>query len=184
METVEVRALPGLAPSDLVAMHRRERVETAVRVVDGRYVEEPAGWVVPDWDDAERTSVAERTVGVLAAGGAAWGAYTGDLLVGFASVDVDPVGGDPAVLALDMLHISAPWRGRGLARVLFDVAARYVIERGGRSLYVSASRSARTVAVYRAFGAIPADPPDPTWLAREPVDVHLVVPLMPVAAAG
>ncbi len=94
-----------------------------------------------------------------------------------AAVDGRPVGADPGVVALDLLHVSAPWRGRGLGRTLTERAARFAQHLGAHTLYVSASNTQRTVAVYRRLGAVVADPPDPAWFAREPLDVHLRIPL-------
>lgn len=101
-----------------------------------------------------------------------------------ATVDGRPVGGDPGVVALDLLHVSVPWRGRGLARTLTEQAAAFAQSLSAHTLYVSATNTAHTVAVYRRFGAVVADPPDPEWFAREPLDVHLRIPLPITRASG
>jgi GNAT superfamily N-acetyltransferase len=185
VDSVVIAPLDSLRQADLLAMRRHEVVERAVVVRDGRLVDVEDRYELADWDDAKRREICDRVADCLATGGGAWGARAAGSLVALASVDARPVGGDPAVMSLDLLHVSAPWRGRGLARALTERAARFAAELGARTLYVSASNSERTVAVYRRFGAVLADPPDPTWFAREPFDVHLLIPLpLPPAPAS
>lgn len=169
--------LDKLRLSDLLVMRRHEVVEHAVQVHHGGLVKVKDHQVVADWDDAKRAEICHRVTECLATGGAAWGARTDAGLVALAAVDGRPVGGDPKVVALDLLHVSAPWRGRGLAQTLTERAAVFAQSLGAHTLYVSASNSQRTVAVYHRFGAVIADPPDPAWFAREPLDVHLRMPL-------
>ncbi|HYN67479.1 MAG TPA: GNAT family N-acetyltransferase [Ornithinibacter sp.] len=177
MDAVLFVELEDLRPTDLLAMRRHEVVEHAVQVRDGALVQVRDHYVLPDWDDAKRREICHRVAECRDGGGAAWGARVDDVLVALAAVDARPVGGDGGVVSLDLLHVSAPWRGRGFARTLTERAAAFAQSVGAHTLYVSASNSERTVAVYRRFGAVVADSPDPAWFAREPLDVHLRLPL-------
>lgn len=174
---VVVAALQGLRARDLLTMRRHEVVEHVVQVRDGALVAVDDHYVLQDWDDAKRAEICRRVAECVDTGGGAWGAWVHTELVALAAVDARPVGGDPAVVALDLLHVSAPWRGRGLARTLTEQAAALAQSLGAHALYVSASNTQRTVDVYRHFGAVVADPPDPVWFAREPLDVHLRIRL-------
>ena len=182
MAEVLIVELKTLCMTDLIAMRRHEVVEHAMQVHHGSLLEVEDHYVVPEWDDAKRAEICRRVAACLACGGAVWGARADVGLVALAALDGRPVGGDPGVLALDLLHVSAPWRGRGLARELTVRVATVAQSLGAHTLYVSASNSQRTVAVYRRFGAVLADPPDPDWLVQEPLDVHLRMPL-PLAHA-
>lgn len=172
-----VEELGALTEKDLAGMDRREEFAALIEMRDGRLRTVASTGSIPGWDAAKRAEIVSRVARVRATGGRAWGVRVDGALVGLASVDATPVGGDPDVVALDLLHVSAPWRGRGLARALVETAAGFAVSAGARALYVSATCTARTVAVYRHLGAVLADPPDPDWLAREPVDIHLVIPL-------
>ena len=48
---------------------------------------------------------------------------------------------------------------------------------GATALYISATPTRNTVDAYVRIGARLADPPDPVRLAREPDDIHLLLPL-------
>ncbi len=182
MADVMIVELSSLCSTDLLAMRRHEVVDHAVQVHHGELVEVEDHYVLPEWDDPKRAEIRDRVAGCLVGGGAAWGARAEVGLVALAAVDSRPVGADPGVVALDLLHVSAPWRGRGLGRILTERAAAFAQSIGAHTLYVSASNTQRTVAVYRRFGAVVADPPDPTWFTREPLDIHLRIPL-PLADA-
>jgi len=132
---------------------------------------------VPPWDEAEVAAKVARVQAVIEAGGRAFAAWDGARLVGIGTLDVAGIGGSRAVLTLDMLHVSAAYRGFGIARKLTALVADAARARGARALYISATRSQRTVDVYRHMGAVVLAAPDPLMFAREPEDIHLILSL-------
>ena len=98
-------------------------------------------------------------------------------LVGVAALDVRPVGGDARTMDLDLMHVSRAHRGRGVARRLIAMLAERAVALGATALYISATPTRNTVDAYLRIGARLADPPDPALLAREPDDIHLLLPL-------
>lgn len=113
----------------------------------------------------------------FASGGAAFGAFDGDRLVGIIGLRTTPVGGDPTVMQLEPLHISAPYRNQGLGKHLVTLIAERARSLGATALYISAIPTRNTVEAYIRMGAHVLAEPDPVLLAKEPEDIHLLLPL-------
>ena len=178
--TVEVRRL-GLDDVGLVALiDRSERVEVEYRVVDGALRRRPVTMVdIPPWDpDGDGPfSVAHHVQECreLVRGGALpLGGLLGGGLVGVAVVD--PVF-DPPLAWLAFLHVSAPARRRGVASALWAAATGVAGASGAECLYVSATPTGSAVGFYLRQGCRLADPVHPALFAKEPDDIHLVLPL-------
>jgi predicted N-acetyltransferase YhbS len=161
----------------LAAIDRSEAIDGHYVVEHGalRYVAAPVE--APGWQPSEVQGYVERLREVLLAGGVVVGAWDAAALVGVAALDVRPVGGDERTMDLDFMHVGRPYRGHGVARHLIAMLAEHAAARGATALYISATPTRNTVDAYRGIGAHLADPPDPAMLAREPDDVHLVLPL-------
>jgi GNAT superfamily N-acetyltransferase len=110
-------------------------------------------------------------------GGVIYGAFFGDRVVGFMSLDSRPVCGMHDRLLLDTLHIDRNFRGRGLGCALLEHARSIAREMGATSLYVSAKPSKHTVEFYMRRGFVLADEYDPEQLAHYPEDIPMVLAL-------
>jgi GNAT superfamily N-acetyltransferase len=84
---------------------------------------------------------------------------------------------EPELAWLAWLHVSRPYRRRGVARALWKAAADTARRGGARSMYVSATPTGSAVGFYVSEGCRLAEPPHPDLLAEEPEDIHLVCPL-------
>jgi GNAT superfamily N-acetyltransferase len=108
-------------------------------------------------------------------GGALLGALDDGRLAGIALLGAE-VASD--VLQLALLHVSRPFRRGGVATALFEELRRIARERHARALYVSAVPSESAVGFYLSRGFRPTDPlPEP--FAKEPEDIHMLLPLSP-----
>jgi predicted N-acetyltransferase YhbS len=161
----------------LAAIDRSEAIDGHYELVDGSLRLVPTLVDAPGWSPSQVTGYVTRLHDVHDAGGVVVGAWDGATLVGLAALDVRPVGGDPHLLDLDFLHVSRAHRGHGVARRLVAMLAEHASALGATALYVSATPTRNTVDAYLRLGARLADPPDPVLLAREPDDIHLVLPL-------
>jgi GNAT superfamily N-acetyltransferase len=156
---------------------RSEQIDGHYVVEHGalRYVAAPV--TARGWYPAEAERYVDRLCDVVRHGGIVVGAWDGEQLVGVAALDVRPVGGDARTMDLDLMHVSRPHRGRGVARRLIAMLAEQATALGATALYISATPTRNTVDAYVRIGARLADPPDPVRLAREPDDIHLLLPL-------
>jgi GNAT superfamily N-acetyltransferase len=177
---IEIRCLPAAeVRAAVAAIDRSERVEKAYRVRDGRLEAFAVDWDVPAWDAGGdgAHSVAAIVAGlepVLERGGILLGAFCGERLAGVAVVEPQF---EPRLGWLAFLHVSRPFRRRGVATALWNRAGTLVRDGGAASMYVSAAESESAVGFYLGRGCQLADPPHPELLAMEPDDVHLVVSL-------
>jgi GNAT superfamily N-acetyltransferase len=162
----------------LAELDRSESVAMWYAVRRGEIVPIGRGEEVPQWSGAWLDEVVAFTRRHLEEGGtgvAAFDAGHGDRLAGVAVLGARPVGGDPEVLQLALLHVSRPYRRSRLAARLLALMRDEAVRRGARRLAISATPSEGALRFYLAQGARLADPPDPDLLALEPEDVHLVL---------
>ncbi len=110
------------------------------------------------------------------AAGSSWGRSSGRV-AGMASVERRFRGASRDRVKMDILYVSAPFRGQGVARELVERAQAIARAMGARFLYVSATPSRHTVDFYLCCGARLAAEVDPELLELEPEDIHLELPL-------
>ncbi len=110
-------------------------------------------------------------------GGAAFGAFDGELLVGIVGLNTTPVGGDPGIMQLEPLFVSAPYRNKGIGKRLTSLLAERARSLGARALYISSIPTRNSVEAYLRMGAVPLATPDPVLFEKEPEDIHLILNL-------
>lgn len=157
---------------------RSEQIDSIYRASNGVLELHEMRHEAQPWGVAELVTYVARLRALIDSGGSAIAAWDGQSLVGIGSLDVSGVGGDCTVMALDMLHVSAAYRGRGIGRALTEMVANRARSLGARALYISATPTRRTVEVYLHMGATVLGAPDPESLAREPEDIHLSIRLV------
>jgi GNAT superfamily N-acetyltransferase len=131
---------------------------------------------VPDWSSSRKQEWIADLVRIHDGGGRVFGAYRGATMVGISALDHRPVRTGPRRLNLSVLYVSNGYRGQGTGRTLVHLVAQEARRRGATSLYISATPSENTIRIYMGLGCVLADPPDPDLFAREPEDIHLVLP--------
>jgi predicted N-acetyltransferase YhbS len=175
VSTIVYRQLQFHEAPLLGTIDRSERVEAIYRVQQGVLALERTQEEVHGWDASELAAYIARLESVIHAGGYGCAAWDEQKVVGVGSLDPAPVGGDRAVMRLDLLYVSAGYRGGGIGRRLTEMLARHARTRGASRLYISATPSRNTVDAYLRMGARVLESPDPSMLAREPEDIHLVL---------
>jgi GNAT superfamily N-acetyltransferase len=80
-------------------------------------------------------------------------------------------------MKMDILFVSRPHRGRGIARRLVKIVGGLARERGADALYISATPSRHTVESYMGCGAKLVEELDPELFELEPEDIHLELAL-------
>ena len=136
------------------------RVEGGYRLISQPYVE--------DWDSEKKRSVARD---LLSDDYISYAAFDGKKVVGFIGLIRKPEG---ERIILDMMHVSAGYRGFGIGRDLFGIAKAEASALGAKELYISACSSKETIAFYRAMGAELTDKPIERIAEDEPFDLQLV----------
>ena len=152
---------------------RSELVENIYRFQNGNLVLRPHHHDLPGWPPGE----AEKSTPILRdcfdRGGWFYGAFEGGELVGVVVLDNKRIGKFKDQLQLKFLHVSRPYRQKGLGTRLFELAKASARSRGAKRLYISASPSENTVNFYLRLGCAVAAEPDRELFDLEPEDIHL-----------
>ena len=127
-----------------------------------------------DWSVEDKRRIArEYFPRAIGSGGCVFGAFDEGRMIGFATVLGEPIGSEKQYLLLDLMHISRPYRGKGIGRKLFSLCAEAARGAGPPKLYISAHSAQESVAFYRAMGCVHAEEVIPALLEAEPADVHM-----------
>jgi predicted N-acetyltransferase YhbS len=177
---MQVRRLPPDDVSRVRELDRTEHVDVEFQMVDGRLQERPAEIPdIPAWDPTGSGphSVAHQMEfcrSAVARGGVFLGALDDERTAGLAIVDPSF---EPPLAWLAFLHVSRPYRRRGVAQALWDAAISISVEAGAASIYVSATPTESALGFYLAQGCELARHVHPDLFAAEPEDIHLTCSL-------
>jgi GNAT superfamily N-acetyltransferase len=172
-----LRAFTAGEAERLAELDRSESVSMVYTVHRGEIVPLGRGEEIPQWSGAWLEGVVAFTRRHLESGGTGGAVWDDDRLAAVAVLGGTPVGGDPELLPLALLHVGRPYRRRGLAARLLALMRDEAVRRGARRLYISATPCEGALRFYLAQGARLADPPDPDLYAIEPEDVHFILSL-------
>jgi len=108
----------------------------------------------------------------LSNGGASFGCFDGDTLVGYAVTGGKVFGQSERYLLLDQLFISQKYRGQGIGKALFMMCADRARCLSAEKLYLCAGSSENTMAFYKKLGCVPAAEVNEELLADDPNDIQ------------
>lgn len=142
---------------DVKRVYRRKGDEYVL--VDMPYVE--------DWSLGEKRQVAME---IISAEYISYMAVDEDTVVGFIGLKKRLY---QDFMILELMHVSAPWRGMGIGRALFHLGKEEAKKAGAKALYISACSSEETIAFYRAMGAKLTNVPIQELADAEPYDLQM-----------
>lgn len=158
---------------DLFAgFERRQEVTKCWRKEDGRWVVKDIAFV-DQWSQEEYQFLVQCLVGTICHGGMVCGAFLGDVLKGFVSVEGEKIGARGQYMDLTSLHVSLDLRGNGVGTALFQRAAAWARQQGAEKLYISGHSAVETQAFYRAMGCVEAEEYQKKHTELEPCDCQL-----------
>ncbi len=158
---------------DLFAgFERRQEVTKCWRKEDGRWVVKDIAFV-DQWSQDEYRFLVQCLVGTICHGGMVCGAFLGDVLKGFVSVEGEKIGSRGQYMDLTSLHVSLDLRGNGVGTALFQRAAAWARQQGAEKLYISGHSAVETQAFYRAMGCVEAEEYQKKHTELEPCDCQL-----------
>ncbi len=150
---------------------RHQEVYECWRCINGEWTLVPVRFT-EHWDD-EKLRYLEQDILSTIEHGFAFMAQDGGKVVGFAMVDTKPIGENNEYIELTDLHISEPYRNRGIGKQLFRLVSERARETGAQKLYISAHSSKESQAAYRALGCDNAKWLYPKKVEEEPYDVQM-----------
>lgn len=178
-QMITYRRLDVSEKGRIAEIDRSEHVTQDYVQRDGRLVLADVDWKIPRWtvEGDGPHSVAGKLRewdADFQADCVLWGAFDGDVLVGFSAYR-PRITEDMGQFAL--LHVSQAYRRQGIGRRLAGELIDHARREGSKRLYVSAGQTRPTVDFYRGLGFGPTDEPVPELHEMEPNDVHMVMDL-------
>ena len=178
MSKIEYRQLSRKEINKLSQIDRTEIINDVYYMRDGALVLEKEHHDVPEWSETEKQRRIEGLQKVFDKGATFNGAFDGNSLVGMSVLDHNPVRSGDKRLNLEGLWVSRQYRGTGIGKKLFQLAADEARERKAKAMYVSATPSKNTVHFYKRLGCKRAEPIDEYLYEKEPEDIHLELKLV------
>lgn len=151
---------------------RHHEVHECWRNVDGKLKLVPNEFT-EDWSVEKCREVAAGISCRLEKDLSAFGAFYGNRLVGFVTVEHEIFGNSAKYVNLKQFQVSKDFRGRGIGRKLFVLACSEAKNLGAQKLYISAHSSKESQAAYKALGCIPASEVNEKMAAEEPFDIQM-----------
>lgn len=167
-----------LTPEALDGFERRQKVTECARWEGGELVFFPHAFT-DDWTPSERRETAVNMARILRQGGLAFGAFAEGRMTGFACLAGRLIGSRGQYAELYRLHVSKPYRGKGIGARLFLMAAGGAGELGAEKICLAAHPARETQEFYRAMGCVRAKEDLRRETDFEPMDCLLERPLPP-----
>ncbi len=128
---------------------------------------------VDDWSEEDYAVLVTCLKNTVSTKGVVFGAFEGQKLKGFSSVEGMPLGNEGQYLDLSSIHVSEDFRGWGVGKALFILAAEWAKARGAKKLYISAHSAVESQAFYKAMGCVEAEEYNQEHVEKEPYDCQL-----------
>jgi GNAT superfamily N-acetyltransferase len=151
----------------IAEIDRTETVEKAYRQHGSELELIDVAWDIGHWSTKEQLSEWDK---YLQKGSVLWGAFEGDLLVGFCCYRPDIA---PGMGLLALMYVSAAHRRLGIGCKLTQMLVEHAKETQISSLYVTAEPTSGTVDFYHNLGFRPTERPLLELLKLEPDDIHM-----------
>ena len=177
--TINGRELARDEIKTIWTIDRSEVIEGVYYLKHGTLVLEQEHYDMRGWSPGEAEKYTPILEDCYDRGGWFYGLFDDDRLIGVAVLESRFIGQDKDQLQLKFLHVSNPYRHKGLGKQLFDRASLEAQKRGARRLYISATPSEHTISFYRGLGCQVTPEPDPELFELEPEDIHLEYDLEP-----
>ena len=169
-----------LGPSDLEGsspIDRRDVWDHWCIVRDGAVVLEERTFNHPGFTQAQWDEIVQELSDKLVRDQTLlFGAYDGETLVGIAGLETDQrYGRDRNLYNFSPMWIDKAYRGQGIGKQLFSLVRKEAEQLDIDGMYISATPVPGTVDFYTSMGCRLLNDPDPSLLAEEPEDIHMVL---------
>ena len=168
MIRIELLSTKNFKEDSLDNYQRTQDVKKVYRKNSGEYILVDCVYT-EDWDMEKRRSVAKD---ISSDDYITYLAIENDEVIGFIGLKKHLV--EETYMILDLMQVSATYRGQGIGRKLFDIGKDEARKAGAQALYISACSSEETIAFYKAMGAKMTDCPIKEIEEDEPYDVQMV----------
>lgn len=155
MNNIEFKTMRLSSCDDIKMINPKQYINKAWRLVEGERKLITIDYMENDWPDGYERYRNELE-NIIKNNGIAIGAYEGNQLLGFVSLNRNIFGETAKYMLLDSMFVTYEARGRGLGHRLFNKCCEAAKESGADKLYICAASAEETIAFYRACGCVEA----------------------------
>jgi ribosomal protein S18 acetylase RimI-like enzyme len=174
LESISYRELkkPEISESLFANFNRYQDVKKCWRKENGEWILKDIAFT-EQWGSDEYKVLTKCLQNTIKTGGTVFGAFSNNVLVGFASIESQLWGSQQEYMQLSSIHTSYESRGKGIGKKLFYLANKKAKELGAQKLYISAHSSEESQAFYKALGCVEALEYNKRLVDEEPYDCQL-----------
>lgn len=174
MKSISYRELKKseISESLFANFNRYQNVEKCWRKENGEWILKDIAFT-EQWGSDEYKVLIKCLQNTVKTGGTVFGAFSDNVLVGFASIESQFWGSQKEYIQLSSIHTSYECRGMGIGKELFFLASKKAKEMGAKKLYISAHSSEESQAFYKALGCVEAVEYNKKLVDEEPCDCQL-----------
>lgn len=171
METIIYKQLKDIEINIALfsSFNRYQDVKKCWRKENGEWILKEIAFT-EQWDSDEYEYLVKCLQNTVNSGGAVFGAFHKEALIGFASVENEFFGSQKEYLQLSCIHTSYESRGMGIGKKLFSIACKKAKQMGAQKLYISTHSSEESQAFYKATGCVEAVEYNAKLVDAEPCD--------------
>ncbi len=151
---------------------RHQEIHESWRKLDGQWELIPNEFE-ENWSLEQCREIAADVAIHMESDQTAFGAFLDDEVIGFVTVSHSLFGTTAKHAELVCFQVSEPFRGIGIGKQLFALAASEAEKLGAEKLYISAHSSKESQAAYKALGCTWAAEINEKLAACEPFDVQM-----------
>ena len=128
------------------------------QIINQKYMNINGSWKITkahelrEWNVEKRIWITKYLCEQIARGGSVLGAFFGDVLIGFCSIDGYLYGETAKYANLTMLFVDDEFKRKGVGTALFKAVCKCALDHGADKLFISAIPSVETIAFYSNMG--------------------------------
>ena len=172
MNTITYRQLDITEAERIKEIDASQFIGKAWREVDGTRQLVEINYQDPDFPEGYENHLA-GLMKTITSGGSALGAFEGDRLAGFCSVNPQIFGTKSKYVLLDQIFVSLEMRGKGIGKQLFLRSVEEARKFGADKFYICAGSAEETIAYYRALGCVDAEEINSELYENDTRDIQL-----------
>jgi predicted N-acetyltransferase YhbS len=177
LSTMIIRDLQRHEIDEIRNIDRSEVIEAVYYYRDGNLEKEKEFHNIRGREEIELEENITELKKLYEHGGTFLGAFENEKLVGIGVLGKEVIGGSGDTLQLVFLHVSEPFRKKGIGTELMRRICAIAREKGAKKLYISATPSESTVRFYFNRGSKLAKKVDKALYEEEPEDIHFELEL-------
>ncbi|NMM51103.1 GNAT family N-acetyltransferase [Paenibacillus aquistagni] len=171
---IKYRSMKPGESVQIVQIDRSEYIPSIFEMKDGELVEIPQNHECTNWDEDTLREIQTRYEEELSHGGAAYGAYDGEKLVGFGVLAHKWRGDSQDQLQLDLMYVSRTYRRQGIGSRIIQLLEDEARRRGAKWLYISSTETESAVSFYKRHSGQITEQVDRELYDKEPLDIHML----------